>query len=166
VGFGGIGQAFAKMVTDLGAKVLAWDVAMDTEALEKIGGEWVRDLDYILARSDIVSFHLPGNDQTSGMITYQHLNLIKPGSIILNTGRAEVFAHRALYLRLADGDIQGGFDVWENEPLAADDPLRTLDNVVHTPHNAFRTRETGYKMVELGLENVKSFISGKVSNIV
>ncbi|MDR2538503.1 MAG: hypothetical protein LBC43_02525 [Bifidobacteriaceae bacterium] len=166
LGLGGIGKEYAKMCYALGAKILAWDIVQDVGFIQSVEGEFTDDLDYLMNNSQIVSVHLAANDATFGLIKSHHLAKLNPGSIIINTARAEVIEAGAMYERLAQGDIQGGFDVWEKEPLAQDDPLRELENVVHTSHNAYRTIETSWRTIELGLNNIEAFISGHPQNMV
>jgi phosphoglycerate dehydrogenase-like enzyme len=166
LGSGGIGKEYAKMCYNLGAKILVWDIVRDQEFLQSIDADFTEDLDFLLANSQIISIHLPANDSTFGMIKYENLAKINSGSVIINTARAEVVEPGAMYRRLARGDIQGGFDVWEQEPLDPADPMRTLENVVHTSHNAFRAIETAWRTIELGLDNIEAFMQGHPVNIV
>jgi phosphoglycerate dehydrogenase-like enzyme len=124
------------------------------------------DLAKLMAEADIVSIHLGFNEQTAGIITAEHLNQLRPGSTVVNTARAEVVEPGAMYQRMARGDVSGAFDVFEIEPLPKGDPMAQLANVIKTSHNAFRTPETTYSMIDLGIRNIEGFISGNPVNIV
>jgi len=166
VGFGGIGQVFGQMVHGLGAKVQIWDKFINQEALDKVDGKSVDSLEELMATSDIISVHLTLTDETKGMIQKKHLDQIRPDSLLVNVARAGVINQEDLYERLAKGDIRAGFDVYHTEPLPLDDPIRNFDNVILSPHAAFRTPETGTGALKQALQNIRNFIDGNPTNVL
>jgi D-3-phosphoglycerate dehydrogenase len=96
----------------------------------------------VLAAADVLSLHVPLTDSTRGLLGDAKLALLKPGAVIVNAARGEVIDEAALMARLADGRIGGAaLDVFDQEPLPADHPLRSLPNVVLTPHLGASTEE-------------------------
>jgi len=136
VGLGRIGRSVAIRAAAFRMKLLAFDVAPDLEFGRAHGIEWV-DLDTLLARSDYVSLHAPMGEKTQGMIHRRTLGLMKPGSVLLNTSRGGLIVEDDLVEALRSRRLAGaGLDVFAQEPLPATSGLRTLENVVLTPHVA------------------------------
>jgi len=94
--------------------------------------------DQLLAESDFVSLHLPLTPETKHLINRESLAKMKPTAYLINTSRGPIVDHDALVAALRDGTIAGaGLDVFDVEPLPADDPLRSLPNTVLTPHTGY-----------------------------
>ena len=125
-----------------------------------------RDLDGLFATSDVVSLHLAFNAQTRGIITDHHLGLLKPGALFVNTARAELISSGALLRRLRRGDVAAGLDVFDDEPLPADDPLCTLPNTVLTPHVAWRSDGAMRNLVDQCIHAVTAFFRGRSYHVV
>src|SRR4029077_7623970 len=99
-------------------------------------------LDDLLSRSDVVTLHVALTDKTRHMIDARRLALMKPKAVLINSARGGLIDDAALVATLKEKKILGvGVDVFEPEPLPADSPYRTLDNVVLTPHLAASTSE-------------------------
>ena len=142
VGLGRIGIALVHRARALGYEVVATDPRGPTEA-----GVTLVDLDELLRTSDIVTIHAPLDDTTSHIIDARALSLMRPNAILVNTSRGGLVDHDALVDALLAGRIAGaGLDVQEREPLAPDDPLIGLPNVVLTPHAAFYSEESLVEM--------------------
>ncbi len=136
VGFGRIARCLARKVTGFDMVRLAFDPMVDAATMTEHGVEKV-SLETLLDRSDFVSIHVPLTEETRHLIGAQQLQLMKPDAILINTARGPIVDERALVHALQEGWIDGaGLDVFEEEPLEIDNPLRTLDNVVLTPHIA------------------------------
>jgi phosphoglycerate dehydrogenase-like enzyme len=113
--------------------VLAHDPQLDAAA----AGVEAVSADELYARADFVSLHAPLSEQTHHLVGARELALMKPTAVLLNTSRGGLVDGAALAAALASGRLGGaGLDVFEQEPLAADDPLRRLDTVVLSPHSA------------------------------
>jgi len=136
VGFGRIAQAVARRALGLGMVCLAHDPFLSAASIRERGVEPVA-MEELLARSDFVSIHTPLNDETFHLISEKELRLMKPTAYLINTCRGPVVDEKALIKALQEGWIAGaGLDVFEVEPLPADSPLVTMENVILTPHSA------------------------------
>ena len=137
VGLGNIGSAFARRVAALETKVIACDPYVKDAHFAALGVERV-SLDELAARSDYVSVHTLLNAETRHLIGEAFLRRMKPTAILINTSRGPVVDEAALARALADKRLAGAaLDVWEQEPVAKDNPLLAMDNVIATPHAAY-----------------------------
>jgi D-3-phosphoglycerate dehydrogenase / 2-oxoglutarate reductase len=119
-------------------------------------------LEELLAGSDYVSLHVPLNATTRHLIGDRDLRLLKPSAFLINTARGPVVDQTALTDALATGRLAGaGLDVFEREPLPADDPLRRLDNVILTPHAAHWSEEASVDCRETAIGHVLTVLRGK-----
>lgn len=101
------------------------------------------DFETLVSTSDIVSLHLPLNDDTRNIINSSALDLMRPGSILINTARGPLVDEGALIKALSSGKLRGaGLDVFAQEPTPNDNPLLSMSNVIVTPHVAWLTAET------------------------
>jgi len=137
VGLGNIGSAFARRVAALETRVIACDPHVDAARFEALGVERV-DLMTLAARADYVSVHALLNPETRGLIGEAFLRRMKPTACLINTSRGPIVDESALGRALKEGWLAGAaLDVFEEEPLGADSPLRDIDNVILTPHAAY-----------------------------
>ncbi|WP_165776812.1 NAD(P)-dependent oxidoreductase [Bifidobacterium simiarum] len=166
VGFGGIGRRVAQLARGLGMPVTVWSRHPDRAALAELGASAAPSMDDVFARADVVSLHLALNEATEGMIGDRQLDLLRPGSMLINTARAELIAPGALERRLSRGDVTAGVDVFAPEPLPPDAPLRSLDNVVMTPHVAWKSPEAFEGIVEQNVRAAVAFLHGESYNVV
>ena len=134
---GNIGRAFARKAQALNMQVLAYDPYCDPAQAQTLGIRLLSNLNELLAQSDIVSVHAPLTGETRHMINAEALAAMKPSAYLLNTARGPIVDQQALIAALQSGQIAGaGLDVFEQEPLPADSPLTSMENVVLTPHSA------------------------------
>jgi D-3-phosphoglycerate dehydrogenase len=141
VGAGRIGGEVAKRARAFGMQVVAYDPFLIAERALALGIERV-DLDELLRRADVVSLHVPLTDATTGLLGDRELALMKPTAVIVNAARGGVVSEAALVRALQAKRLGGAaLDVFEQEPLPADHPLRSLDNVILTPHLGASTAE-------------------------
>jgi D-3-phosphoglycerate dehydrogenase / 2-oxoglutarate reductase len=137
VGLGNIGSAFARRVAALETKVIACDPYVDDARFAALGVERVT-LETLAARSDYVSVHTLLNAETRHLIGETFFRRMKPTAILINTSRGPVVDEVALAQALRDKRLAGAaLDVWEQEPVAVDNPLLKMDNVIATPHAAY-----------------------------
>ena len=123
-------------------QVIAYDPFVDAAVFEQTGVEPV-SLEDLAARSDYVSCHLPLNNRTRGMLDASFFGRMKPTAYFINTGRGGVVNEADLIAALQNGQIAGaGLDVFETEPMGADHPFLSMNNVVLTPHTASYADET------------------------
>ena len=149
VGLGEIGQAVARRAAGFGMEVLAWN-----RSLREVTGVENVSLDELLLRSDFVSLHLALTAETRGLLDADRIALMKPGAVLVNTARGGIVDEQALAAALASGQLSAaGIDVFEHEPVAADNPLLSLPNVVVAPHIGSATVMTRAKMADLAVEN-------------
>ena len=137
VGLGNIGSAFARRIAALETHVIACDPYVDDARFKTLGVERV-DLPTLAARADYVSVHALLNAETRGLLNEAFFRRMKPTACLVNTSRGPIVDEGALVRALQEGKLAGAaLDVFEEEPLAADSPLRRLDNVILTPHAAY-----------------------------
>lgn len=137
VGLGNIGSAFARRVAALETTVIAHDPYVDDARFAALGVERV-SLEALAERSDYVSVHTLLNAETHHLIGEAFFRRMKPTAILVNTSRGAVVDERALIRALEEKRLAGAaLDVWEREPVAADNPLLRMDNVIATPHAAY-----------------------------
>ena len=142
VGLGRIGSEVARRGRSFGMKVLSYDPYVSDSRFEEVGVERVSTLEELLDRADVVTLHVPLTDETKNMIGASELARLRPTSIIVNMARGGIIDEPALVDALGSNRILGaGIDVFAKEPLAPDHPLRTLPNILLTPHLGASTAE-------------------------
>ena len=166
IGAGPIGQRVMQLGKGIGMNVVAWTLHPSPERAREYGVEFV-ELDDLLRQSDVVALCIALSDRTEKLIGRRELELMKPTAIISNTGRGALVDEHALADALTAGRIAGaGLDVFTNEPLEADSPLRQADNVLFSPHLAANTLEGSTRRLLLSVENVQNFMWGQPTNVV
>ena len=134
LGFGRIGSGVARVATALGMPVVAWGPTLSDERAAA-GGATRLELDDVLRRADVLSIHLRLSPQSRGLLSAERLALLRPSAYLINTARGAIVDEAALAEMLESGRLAGAaLDVFGQEPLPVDHPLRRLDNVVLTPH--------------------------------
>lgn len=154
-GLGRIGRALARRAYHgFNMKILYYGRSTNKEAEAEFGARRCT-LDQILAQSDFVCLVLPLSEQTHHLIGRDELARMKPNSFLINGGRGPVVDEQALIEALQNGTIRGaGLDVYEQEPLPIDSPLRKLDNVTLLPHIGSATWETRHAMAACAVDNL------------
>lgn len=148
VGAGNIASRYASFVHMLGADVAAWDPFAAEPSFHRAGArkEWF--LERLVADSEIFVPMLPLTEQTRGIITAEHIHALPKGTLVVLATRAEICDMDALRSRVLADEISLAADVFDIEPLPLADPLLGRHNVVHTPHNAGRTKDANYRFIE------------------
>jgi len=177
IGFGAIGRRVAT-IAHFGFRMRVLAASRSSPAqmehrlaksLDEIRTTWGLDAyttaaDDVFRQADIVSLHLPAKPETRHFVDPRRLALMKPGAWLINTARGSVVDERALYDALTVGHLGGAaLDVFQHEPyqpLAPDKDLRTLENVVLTPHTGSNTVEANRAMPQAALANVSNFLAG------
>lgn len=166
VGTGNIGSELARLAGAIGMEVVAWTFHPGAERARRLGVRYV-GLDELLATADVVSLNVALTDETRGMIGQREIGLMKPGALLVNGGRGALVETDALVRALHSGHLGGaGLDVYETEPLPADDPILSCEQVVLTPHMADQTPEGTELLNEGAVDNVIAFLEGNPRNIV
>ncbi len=162
IGFGRIGKGMAKRARGFDMRVLFYDpFGEDDPYAAEVGAQAV-DLDTLLRQSDFITVHSPLNRETYHLIGEAALTKMKPNAMLINTARGPVVDPQALYHALKDGVILGAaLDVTDPEPIPANDPLLSLENVIITPHIASASVETRGRMVEMALDNLRAGLRGE-----
>jgi len=165
IGFGRIARAVVPLVRAFGMQVVAWTRNPKSEDAARLGIEF-RNLDDLIAESDVLSLHLLLSPDTDGLIDAARLRKTKPGVVIVNTARSQVLDEVTMVELLATGHIaSAGLDVFNEEPLPPGHPLIKLDNVVLTPHVAYNTPEAVAGMIDISIDNLEAFFRGAPKNV-
>lgn len=161
VGFGRIGSEVAKRALSFGMKVLAYDPFLSASVAEKIGVQ-IAELNQILKESDYITVHTPLTDETRHMISDKEFALMKKSARVINCARGGIIDEAALAKAVKEGKIAGAaMDVFENEPLSADNELLKLDNVITTPHLGASTEEAQINVAIEVAEIVRDALLGR-----
>lgn len=165
IGFGNTGSATARIAQAFGLKVIAY-TSKDSSSLPS-GIEKAASFEQIFRECDIVSLHCPLNPDTKELINKERLSLMKKTAILINTGRGGLVNESDLAEALIEGKIfAAGIDVMVNEPPLEDNPLLGIPNCFITPHIAWATYEARVRLMELAIQNLKSYIEGRTINNV
>ncbi len=137
IGVGNIGRRVAHLARGFGMRVLGYDPYVLPDELRRREVEPMSGLAALLSQADIVTCHTPLTPETHHMINEKTIAQMKEGAIFINTSRGKVQEERALFEALTRGKLRAaGLDVWEEEPVPADNPLLNMENVVATSHLA------------------------------
>lgn len=164
VGLGNIGMKVAKIALDFGMDVFAYTSKNSADLPAGIQKTTVEGL---LGASDILTLHCPLTDDTRELINKETLALMRPGSIIINTGRGQLVNEQDVADALESGQLLGyGADVLTEEPPRADNPLLKQPHAYITPHIAWATKEARQRLLNICVENIKAFKAGQPINVV
>ncbi len=137
VGFGIIAHWVTERMKGFGCKFIAYDPFVKPEDAEKLGVTIIPDLNDLMAQADCVSVHARLLPATRGLVSAEAISHMKPDAFFVNSARAGLVDEKALVKALQEHKIRGAvLDVFEEEPLSEENPLRKLDNVILTPHSA------------------------------
>ncbi len=159
VSLGRVGRIVAGYLQAFDVRVLAYDPNLEASLAQELRVE-PTDLHTLLAQSDVVSVHTPVLPQTRGMLGAAELALIRDGAVLVNSARAAIFDGEALRKELSKARFTAYLDVFEPEPPPADDVLRTLPNVVMTPHVAGATPLMYLRCGKRAIERLKEWFGG------
>ena len=164
-GAGAIGARMIDLGRAIGMNVTAWSARDDTARVRSLGAR-PGAKDEILREADVVTLHLRLAPETRGFLGRKDLALMKPGAILINTGRGALVDREALLAALSSRKLAAGLDVFHDEPLKAGDPITTMPNAVLSPHNAGQTPEVIRNGLLLAVQNVEKFLAGRPANVV
>ena len=170
VGFGNIGKRVAQVAEILGMEVM---VAKNTEkdnaktgsVIEKDG--FLRyDLDEVLEKCDILTLHVPLTDSTRNLINLEKMKKMKKSAVILNLARGPVINQEDLYFALKNKIIKSAaVDVTSVEPIEKNSKLFQLDNILITPHIAWKSEKSMIKLIDDVEKNLKLFLEGRLEGL-
>lgn len=187
LGTGKIGKNAIRMAKGFEMKVVAFDAFPNADYAKEAGFEY-KNLDEVLAESDVVTIHVPYMPETHHLINKNNIGKIKKGAILINTSRGPVIETEALVEALKSGQLAGaGLDVIEEEGVLRDEMsflystdktehniktvianhiLIDMPNVLITPHNAFNTWEALQRILNTTIDNIASYKDGQIVNVV
>ena len=157
IGLGAIGKEVAKIAKAFGAEVIYYSTSgkNNNKKYKRVS------LNELLTTSDIISIHAPLNDKTKNLIGYDELMSMKDNAVLVNVGRGGIINEKELCEVLKKKNILVGLDVFEKEPIAADNLLlKFKDKTLLSPHTAWTSREARNKLMDGIYKNIKEFIKG------
>ncbi|MFA5096200.1 MAG: phosphoglycerate dehydrogenase [Candidatus Omnitrophota bacterium] len=161
VGFGRIGREVAKRALSFGMRVLAYDPFLSRQIAESLGIKVV-ELNELFPQSDYITVHTPLTDETRHIISGPQFAMMKKGVRVINCARGGIIDEEALCAALEKGIVAGvALDVFEKEPVAADSPLLTMENVIITPHLGASTEEAQVNVAIEVAEIVRDALLGR-----
>ena len=164
VGLGNIGKATARIALAFGMEVLAYT---SKEQKDLPQGIKKATLDELFTESDVVSLHCPLTTETKELVNAERLKTMKPNAILINTGRGPLVNEQDLADALNEGRIAGaGLDVLSVEPSVANNPLLSAKNCFITPHIAWATKEARTRLMDIAINNLRSYQEGNIINNV
>ncbi len=164
VGYGALGRRVAQI-----GRAFGMEIAVASRSPVTDGDVMALSLDELLATSDVVSLHLPLNEQTRNMIGARELASMKKSSILINTARGGLVDEAALAEAVSNGVIAGaGFDVLSKEPPVPENPLLKLrlPNFVLTPHVAWASGGAMQTLADMLVDNIEAWVAGAPKNVV
>ncbi|UOY01908.1 D-2-hydroxyacid dehydrogenase family protein [Blastococcus sp. PRF04-17] len=161
LGLGNQGAQVARIGLAFDMDVVAWSENLTDERAAEVGARRV-GREELFGSSDVLTIHTLLSKRTRGLVGAEDLGRMKPTAILVNTSRGPIVAQEALLDALRDGRIAGaGLDVYDEEPLPADHPLRSAPRTVLTPHLGYVTRNTYEIFYREAVEDVAAWVSGE-----
>ncbi len=165
LGFGGIGQAAARLMRGAGLRIFAINTSGRTSEMVDFIGT-LDDLDYLLKKSDVFLVSIPLTIRTKGLIGGRELSLMQPEAVLINVARGAIIDEQSLYRHLAQNPgFSAGIDTWWVEPsmggeFKVNHPFFDLPNFLGSPHNSSTTPGTMACAVRLAAQNAADFLGG------
>jgi len=167
VGLGNIGRKVARIGIAFGMEVSAWSPNITEARCDEIGAAMAHSLHDLTANSDILTIHLALSETTSQIITADHLRRLPRHALLINTARAYLIEEQALMKALHNRWFAGAaLDVFHDEPLPLDHPLRRMEHVLITPHIGY-VADKGYRLYfEGAIEAIRAWRAGAPLNVI
>lgn len=166
IGAGNIGRKVAARIKPFETDIIYYDAFPVAEMEERHGARRV-ELDELIRTADIITLHAPLLDSTRGMLGEKQFAAMKKTAVLINAARSELVDEKALVAALTEGSIAGaGIDVYQKEPVPADDPLLKLDNVLLTPHTAGFSYEGWFRRAQTAWDNILKVDAGEKPGFV
>ncbi|MBX8534897.1 D-2-hydroxyacid dehydrogenase family protein [Pseudomonas cichorii] len=160
LGLGSIGKWIARYGQAFGMKVIAWSQNLTAEAAAESGVTYVSKQE-LFEQADVLSVHLVLSDRSRGLVDAQALGWMKPSAYLINSSRGPIIDEAALIATLQQRRIAGAaLDVFDTEPLPAEHPFRTLDNVLATPHIGYVTENNYRTFFGQMIEDIQAWHAG------
>jgi phosphoglycerate dehydrogenase-like enzyme len=166
LGLGTIGSQVATIGKAFQMDVIAWSQNLTAERCAQVGARLVSKHD-LFSQADIVTIHLVLSDRTRGLAGKHELGLMKPSAYLVNTSRGPIVDQDALIAILKGRKIAGaGLDVFDQEPLPVDHPIRSLPNTVLTPHLGYVTTDSYQSFYGDMVDDIVAFLKGKPVRVI
>jgi phosphoglycerate dehydrogenase-like enzyme len=166
LGLGRLGMQVAKHANSFGMEVIAWSQNLTAERAAEAGARLVAK-DELFRTADAVTVQVKLSDRTVGLVGAREIALMKPDACLINTARAPIVDYDALVAALKEGRLAGAaIDVYDIEPLPSDNLLRSVPNLITTPHIGYSTRDTYEVFYPETVEAVLAFLKGKPIRVV
>jgi phosphoglycerate dehydrogenase-like enzyme len=166
IGLGRLGADVARIGKAFGMQVIAWSQNMRRAMTDPLGVELVSK-DALFQRADIVTVHLVLSDRTRGIVGERELRMMKPTALLINTARGPIVDEQALVHALRHSVIAGaGLDVFDEEPLPVNHPLRRLENALLTPHLGYVTTENYRLAYGEAVDDIRAFLAGTPVRVI
>ena len=167
LGLGKIGKRVCRVAKAFGMRVLAWSPNLDEQRAEAEGAVLASSKQALFAESDFVSLHLVLSERTRGIVGRAELAAMPPHALLVNTSRAGLVDRDALLEALRTHRIAGAaLDVYEQEPLPADDPFRALPNVLASPHLGYVTQRNYATYFGQAVEDIEAWLAGAPIRVI
>jgi len=160
-GFGSISQCLVPMLRPFTSQIQAFSPSMPDEVFSSLGVKRLESLEELFAQSDVVVELAAATRENYHIVTEKHLRMIPEGGVFVNVGRGCVVDGDALLRVAREGRLQIALDVFEQEPLPSDSPLRGLPNVTLLPHLGGPTRDRRRDAGAFALKNLRAFLRGE-----
>lgn len=162
LGYGRHGRPVARIAAAFGMQIVVWDRTGANTTAEPAMQRL--PLDALLACADVVSIHLRLSAESRGLLNRERLAKMKPGAFLINTARGAIVDEEALIEALREQRLAGaGLDVFTNEPLSATSPLRTLPNVLLTPHIGWQVSEVFHEFTAIAADQLRQWRQGQLA---
>jgi phosphoglycerate dehydrogenase-like enzyme len=166
VGLGRVGKDVASIAAAFRMNLLVWSPNMTQERAQVYNGKSVTKAE-LFSQSDIVTIHIPLNENSRGIISKNELSIMKPSSYLINTSRGPIVNEKDLIFALEHNMIAGaGLDVFDTEPLPKDHALMQLSNVVLSPHLGYVTQENYELFYGESVQNIMAYLKNKPINVL
>jgi phosphoglycerate dehydrogenase-like enzyme len=166
VGLGRLGGAVAEIGAAFGMRVIAWSQNLTAERSAAAGAELV-ERERVFREADVLTIHVVLSDRTRGLVGPAELALMKPTALLVNTSRGPIVDEDALHAALEAGTIGGAaLDVYDEEPLPRDHPLRRAPRTVLTPHLGYVTEDNYRVFYEQTVEAIAAFLAGAPVRVI
>ena len=160
LGLGSIGQKVAQFAKVFGMRVIAWSENLTPQRAAESGVTWVSKRE-LFEQADILTIHLVLSDRSRGLVDAQALGWMKPTARLVNTARGPIVDEKALVQALSSGRLAGAaLDVYADEPLPAEHPLRSLPNVLATPHIGYVSEQNYRQFYQQMIEDIQAWANG------
>jgi D-3-phosphoglycerate dehydrogenase len=166
LGLGRLGARVANIARELGMKTIAWSQNLTRERCAEVGVTYA-SREELFSQADIVSIHVVLGQRNRGLVGRDDIARMKKTAYLINTSRGPIVDEQALLDALRERRIAGaGLDVFWTEPLPLDHPLRSMDNVVITPHLGYATTDNHQRGFVGMVEDIESWLDGKPIRLI